>query len=149
MCEHMCACTCVCEHVCVYVCVCLHVHVYRCIQSPGIILYHFHLVLFLLYYVYGYLSVCISVYHLCTRYPQRPGEGIGCPRTGVTDSCEQPRRCHKSSLDPLEEQPMLLTTVPSLKAQIPFIFLRQSPTEHEAHQFSKLSKSVGSRDHPC
>lgn len=39
--------------------------------------------------------------------------------TGVTDSCELPCECWELNLDPLEEQPVLLTTKPSLQ---PFFF---------------------------
>jgi hypothetical protein len=37
------------------------------------------------------------------------------PETGVTDSCELPCWCWELNLDPLEEQPVLLTTEPSLQ----------------------------------
>jgi hypothetical protein len=47
-------------------------------------------------------------------YPQRPAEGIGSPGTTVRNSCELPSGCQELNLDPLEEQPLLLITEPSL-----------------------------------
>ena len=47
--------------------------------------------------------------------------GIRSPGTGVTDSRELPCGCWELNLDPLEEQPVLLTTEPSLQSQS-FVF---------------------------
>lgn len=48
------------------------------------------------------LPSCVSVYHVC----------VGSPRTGVTGSCELPRRSWELNPGSLEEQPMLLTLEP-------------------------------------
>nr|XP_042133715.1 A disintegrin and metalloproteinase with thrombospondin motifs 17-like [Peromyscus maniculatus bairdii] len=45
----------------------------------------------------------------------RTEEGIGSPGTGVIDSCESPCGCWELDVDPLEEQPMLLTIKLSLQ----------------------------------
>lgn len=50
---------------------------------------------------------------------QRPEEGIKSPETEVTECCEPPCGCRESILDPLKEQPVLLTTEPSL--QFPYL----------------------------
>ena len=39
-----------------------------------------------------------------------PEEGIRSPGTGVTNNCKLLYSCWESNLDPLEEQPVLLTT---------------------------------------
>ena len=44
-------------------------------------------------------------------------EDGGSPRTGVRDSCELPCDCWKLNLNPLEEQPVLLTTEASHQPQ--------------------------------
>ena len=52
---------------------------------------------------------------MCTTWvqgPQRPGEGVRSPRTGVTEGCELP--CWDLSLSPLKEQPVPVITEPSL-----------------------------------
>lgn len=52
---------------------------------------------------------------MCVCTPQympgvlRPEEGMGSPETEVTDDCELPYGCWGLNLDPLEEQPVLLT----------------------------------------
>ena len=47
-----------------------------------------------------------------------PCEGDRCPGTGITDSCGLPCGCWELNLDPLEEQPVLLTTEPSLQSPL-------------------------------
>ena len=42
-------------------------------------------------------------------------EGVGSPGIGVTDNCELSHECWELNLGPLEEQPVLLTTEPSLQ----------------------------------
>ena len=61
---------------------------------------------------------------------QRPEEGIRAPGTGITDSYEPSCGCWKSKRGPLGEQPVLLTTRPSLQALIHFLSLHShdSPT---------------------
>lgn len=51
--------------------------------------------------------------------PQSPEEGVRCPGTGVTDSCEPPCRSWEVNPGPPQEQLGLLTTEPSLRPQGP------------------------------
>lgn len=51
--------------------------------------------------------------------PQNPEEGVRCPGTGVTDSCEPPCRSWEVNPGPPQEQPGVLTTEPSLRPQGP------------------------------
>jgi hypothetical protein len=53
--------------------------------------------------------MCIGVLPACVC------EGVKCPGTGATDSCELPCGYWELNLDPLEEHPVLLTTKPSLQ----------------------------------
>ena len=72
------------------------------------------------------LPACTSVHRLHARYLQRPEVGVRSPVTGVPDGSELP--CGYWELDPgpLEEQPMLLTTEPSLQPlNFCFCFLLQ------------------------
>ena len=46
---------------------------------------------------------------------KRPEEGTGTSETGVTGGCESPCECWELSVDPLHEQPVLLTSEPSLQ----------------------------------
>lgn len=58
----------------------------------------------------------LSVYYMCVLGP--PGgqkKSIGFPQTGVTDGCTPSCGCCDSNLLPLEEQPVLITTEPSLQ----------------------------------
>ena len=66
----------------------------------------------LLYYLIcmTVLPACMYVHHVCTLEVK---EDIGCPETGVTDSCEAPCGCWDLNLDPLEEQQVLLVMEPS------------------------------------
>jgi hypothetical protein len=63
--------------------------------------------LFLFYVHWFCLHVC-----LCA--------GVGSPTTGVADSCEPPYECWESIPGPLQEQPVLLTTEPSLQPSVLF-----------------------------
>ena len=65
--------------------------------------------------------VCVCLHAcLCTMYA--PGahrvqkEGVRSPGTGITDGCEPPHGCWKLNLGPLEEQPVFLTSEPSLQS---------------------------------
>ena len=67
--------------------------------------------------------MCISVLpnyvytnHIRAWCLQRSEEGVGSPRTGVIDGCEPPCRCQELNSGLLEEQPVLLTTKPSLQS---------------------------------
>ena len=58
-----------------------------------------------------FLCVCVLVFFLYASLY----EGIRSPGIGVTDSGELPCGCWELSPGPLEEQPVLLTTEPSLQ----------------------------------
>ena len=62
----------------------------------------------------GVFFLCTSVYHVRAWYLQRPEEGIGSPRTTVTNCYEQLYGCKKQKQSSLEEQPVSFTTEPSL-----------------------------------
>jgi hypothetical protein len=49
--------------------------------------------------------------------PAESERDIGCPVTGITDSCETPCGCWELNLGPLKEQWMLLSTKSSLWSQ--------------------------------
>lgn len=59
--------------------------------------------------------VCLSVFHLCARYLQRPEEGVESPRTRVTDACELSCRYWKLNLGRLEVQQVLLVAESSFQ----------------------------------
>ena len=44
-------------------------------------------------------------------YSQKLEEGVGSPGTGVTDNWEPPYGCKEPNPHPLEEKPVLLTTI--------------------------------------
>jgi hypothetical protein len=52
------------------------------------------------------LVICL---HVCLC------EGVRSPETGIANSCELPYECWELNLGPLKEQPVLLTTEPSLQ----------------------------------
>lgn len=56
------------------------------------------------------LSVGMYVHHGWAECPQKPGESIGTPGTGVQDSCELPCECWESNLASLEEQSTFFLT---------------------------------------
>lgn len=56
--------------------------------------------------------LCMDVTTWCLW---RPEEGIRCPRSGVTDDCKLACVSWELSLDPTEEQQVLLTTEPSFQ----------------------------------
>jgi hypothetical protein len=60
------------------------------------------------------MYVCVPCGYKCS---QRPEEGVGSPRVGVTDSCKPPiMGTHwEMNSGPLEEQQTLLSTEPSLQ----------------------------------
>lgn len=62
------------------------------------------------------LSLCTSVYYVCTWCPRRLEEEAESPRTVVSDSYGLPCGCWEFNLGPLEEQPALLVTEPSLQS---------------------------------
>lgn len=56
-----------------------------------------------------------------TQCPKRAEDGAGSSRTGVADGCVLPHGCCETKLRPLQEQPMLLTTGPSLRSLESFL----------------------------
>ena len=57
--------------------------------------------------------------------PWRPEEDVRSSGIGVTDGDELPCGCWESNLDPLEEQPVLLTIEPSLQTRRHVIFVKR------------------------
>ena len=79
----------------------------------------------------AFVSVCTTF----TKCPQRPEEGVRSPGTGITEGCELPRGYWELNLGPLEEQPVYLTTEPSLQLPMERSFLSYcfkcwSPLKH-------------------
>lgn len=73
---------------------------------------HFNIFKFKFYFMcMGLLPACIFVYHIWTWCPGMTEEGVGSPGTEVTESYEMSHPCLEQTLCPLEEQPMLLTTL--------------------------------------
>lgn len=62
----------------------------------------------------GILPAIMTVNHIRVWCPWRPEGGTGHPETRITDSCEPPWGCWVPNLGLPEEQPVLLTTQPSL-----------------------------------
>jgi hypothetical protein len=63
---------------------------------------------------------------MCNRYVRclrRPKEDVGCLRVGVMGGSEPPCGCWESISCPLQEEPVLLTTEPSLQAPYSFFEL--------------------------
>ena len=63
----------------------------------------------------GVLPECVSV-HYMQADPRRPEERVRSQGTRVTGGCELPCGCWELNLGPLEEQPVFLTSEPSLQA---------------------------------
>lgn len=61
------------------------------------------------------LPICMLVRHMRAWCPQRPEEDARSSVTAVADCCELSCVCADSSLAPLEEQPVLLASEPSLQ----------------------------------
>jgi hypothetical protein len=82
--------------------------------------YYFITVNYYYYYYYYYftcigpLPACICTTFICLV----PSEGVKPPDTGVTYSCELPCWCWELNIGPLEEQPVLLITEPSLQSPL-------------------------------
>jgi hypothetical protein len=76
----------------------------------------FHLVFLCLvslkiHFYYVYECLCV---HPCASNTQRPEEGTGIPATEATNGCELPYRGWELNPGPLQEEPVLSTTEPSL-----------------------------------
>lgn len=111
--------------LCVFICLCclfLVVFTYVC---KGVCMWTIFLIG---YHIFNtYKQFYVSVWFACMFVwvpracwcQQRPEEGIKSPETEVTECCEPPCGCRESILDPLKEQPVLLTTEPSL--QFPYL----------------------------
>lgn len=56
---------------------------------------------FISFYVWMFLSACISAYHLHIQCLWRPEEGIRFTGIGVTDRCEAPQGYWELNLSPL------------------------------------------------
>lgn len=56
-----------------------------------------------------FLSVCMSVHHMCAQCLQRPEEGIEFPGTAGVYSCEPPGERWEQNLSHLYKQQVLLT----------------------------------------
>lgn len=63
----------------------------------------------------GILPVCLSVHHLCVLVHRDQKRVSDAPGVGVTLGCEGPCGCWESNSSPIEGQPRLLTTEPSLQ----------------------------------
>lgn len=59
---------------------------------------------------------CVDVYSICAWYSERPEEGTGSPRSGVTESCELFCRSWELSLGPLSHCSKLLIRLPNPSA---------------------------------
>lgn len=59
------------------------------------------------FYVYGVLSVYMSVDHLHAYCPRSLKEDNWFPETGVRDDCKFPYVCWNPNLSPLQEQPVV------------------------------------------
>jgi hypothetical protein len=94
-----------CTHIHIYI------HTYTCTHIHTHIFTHTHT------HVQGLLPAHICKLHVCTAQ-QKPEEGVLSSGTGVTGGCELPHVCCDSNSGPLEEQPVLLITEPSLQSQL-------------------------------
>lgn len=61
---------------------------------------------------------CVCLCTMCTWYPCRREEGFRFPGIVVIDGCESLCGCWEFTLNPLQNQPLLLTTEPSLSSLI-------------------------------
>jgi hypothetical protein len=119
---HMCECvymyvcmyvyiTCACAYVCVCVCLCMGgvgFRLWSCYPPYSFNLFYFKDCIVRVWYCICWLARG-SVHHIYTWCLRKPEKGIGSPGTGATDDCEPSCGCQKSSMHPLEEQPVLLT----------------------------------------
>ena len=68
------------------------------------------------------LDLCACIFcRVCALCPQKSEDGMGSPGPGVRDSCRLLCGCWELNPGPMEEQPVLLTTEPSLQPQL-YIF---------------------------
>lgn len=89
-----------------YTCLLSFCHITMLLQFSG---------LFLVYGCFGYMYVCVSYVCLASTEAIR---GHGSSGTGNIVSCEHSCVCRALNLDPLEEQPGLWTTEPSLQPHV-------------------------------
>jgi hypothetical protein len=61
------------------------------------------------------LPTAMSMYYVHSWCLQRPEEDAGSSGTGVMNGCDPPCGCQEWNSGPLEEQPVLLTSEPSLQ----------------------------------
>lgn len=69
------------------------------------------------YFHFRCMFKCLPVYlcTACVQCPLRPGQDVKTPGSGFTGNCEPLCGCCKLNLGPLREQPVFLTTEPSLQ----------------------------------
>jgi len=75
----------------------------------------------------GCLLASLTVYFVHTSPTE---EDIRSSRTGVSGGCEPPHGCWELNPGPLEEQPVLLTTDPSLQPKPGISLARRCPAAH-------------------
>ena len=64
-----------------------------------------------------FLSFLLKLYFSCTQTHQKRASDL------ITDDCESPCGCWELNSGPLEEQPVLLTTEPSLQSLLLILYL--------------------------
>jgi hypothetical protein len=64
----------------------------------------------------GVLPAYMTLHHMCVWCLQRLEEGIGCPGSVVTSSCEPLCGFWESNSGPLEDQPVLICAEPFLQS---------------------------------
>ena len=70
-----------------------------------------------------FIFMCIGALPVCIS------EGVRSPRTEATDRCELPRGCWELNPGPLEEQPVFLTTEPSVHFSVSAVNLPEPRTD--------------------
>lgn len=98
----------------------------------------FFLKCILLLYIYSLLLTYMSVSYMHAWYPQKPEEGIRSPKTRVRDGGKLPCGCSDSNLVPLQEQQILLTTVPSITPAPLLLCPKRSDLYYSCINLSKL-----------
>jgi hypothetical protein len=104
---HLCA-----HNIYIYVCIYIYIYIYIYIERERERERKYSLKIVLSVWI---LLACVSVHPLPVWCPLRPEEGAGSPSTAVADGCELPCGYWEPNLGPLREQPVLLTTGPSVQ----------------------------------
>ena len=79
-------------------------------------------------YFYFMCTLCFACMYVCLC------EDVWSPRTEVTDSCEAPSGCWELKWDPLEEQPVLLTSEPSSQSLAMVSHLKNKQTNKQTNK---------------